>query len=90
MVTVSVPQTVDTAGGLESDNCKEIKDDQDVDQGILDNINVDSVEENAQEEDKQEDAISGQGKIDPDDPLYGIDERLKYISIDDETKQAIK
>ena len=29
-------------------------------------------------------------KIDPDDPLYGIDERLKYTQIDDETKVVIK
>ena len=87
---MSVPQSVNKAGGLESDACKEITDDGNIDNGILDNMNVDSVEENNQEDDQNEDAKSREGKIDPEDPLYGIDERLKYTKVDDETKEVLK
>lgn len=28
--------------------------------------------------------------VDPDDPLYGLDQRLKHITLDEETKKMIK
>lgn len=40
-------------------------------------------EEKSNEEDEESD-------VDPDDPLYGIDERLANLEIDDEAKRLIK
>lgn len=28
--------------------------------------------------------------VDPEDPLYGLDQRLKHIPLDEETKKMIK
>lgn len=42
-------------GGLESDMCKEVKEETDDQYGVLDQINVDSVEENSKEGDMQDD-----------------------------------
>ena len=28
--------------------------------------------------------------VDPEDPLYGLDQRLKYAKLDDDTKNLIK
>ena len=57
---------------------------------MLDGMNVDSLEEKSKEGDAQDDAKSQAEKIDPEDPLYGIDERLKYTKLDDDTKLVIK
>ena len=51
----SIPQHVMQTGGLESEGCKEVKDGADDEYGLLDNINVDSIEEHTKDEQHDED-----------------------------------
>lgn len=38
------------------------------------------------EEQEEED----EGEVDPDDPLYGLDQRLRNLNLDDESRRIIK
>lgn len=87
-IMASVP-LIAPEGGL--DVAKEIKDlDEDGEVGELveGTINNDSVQEispeDAPKEEEKEDII------DPEDPLYGLEQRLKYADLDDDTKAVIK
>lgn len=32
----------------------------------------------------------GESEVDPDDPLYGLDERLRNLNMDEETRKIVK
>ena len=51
MIVISAPQTLEYPGGLDSEQCKEVKDDNGDEYGMLDNMNVDSLEERSKEGD---------------------------------------
>ena len=57
-VIISVPQQVQQVGGLESDACKEVKDDFEGADDLLDKMNIDSLEEKSKEGDAKEDEKS--------------------------------
>ena len=79
------------AGGL--DQAKDLKslDDEEEAMGAMieGTINNESVagdvdQEDAPKEEEKEDII------DPEDPLYGLEQRLKYSDLDEDTKNVIK
>lgn len=95
-LTASVPLRA-PAGGLVSANCKEIVEEQtlpeehvlDLDgtgggQGAGDGQQEDGQLDDAAEE-EEEDLI-----VDPSDPLYGLELRLKHTNLDDMTRSVIK
>lgn len=84
---ISVPQTVQQLGGLDSEHCKEILDEVEG-EGVLEGPNLGSLDEISKQEAEME--KEPEEVIDPDDPLYGLEERLKYAKLDDDTKQVIK
>lgn len=85
------------AGGLESKDCKEINDQEEGipnvtqanPEGTVDGMSqkagdaVDPVDQEAADE--EENLV-----IDKDDPLYGLQTRLKHSNLDDDTKEIIK
>lgn len=93
-IMASVPQKA-VAGGLESKDCKEINDQEEgipnVDQpnpeGTVDGMSQQrEVEAQDQEAAEEEENLI----IDKDDPLYGLQTRLKHSNLDDDTKDIIK
>ena len=91
----SIPQTTPSEG-LESSVCKVVPEDDGVeDVGDVGPDIAGTVKD--QESLGQADA-SGMGdtgmdqedNVDPDDPLYGLDQRLKHSNLDDETRTIIK
>jgi hypothetical protein len=71
-----------TAPDLETD-CKEIVEERDPSAADLGAMSGDGDQDAAGEEDDEE-------IIDPNDPLYGIDERLAQLTISEESKHMLK
>jgi hypothetical protein len=90
-ITLMAPQ-VAMAGGLDANGNNEIAEEgdgtpEDLAGGAAEAIDVDSQgkeEEQELEEEEKEDII------DPEDPLYGLEQRLKYAKLDDATKTMVK
>ena len=77
------------AGGL--DQAKDLDAEENADgvenlvEGTINNDSVGDVSaKDAPKEEEKEDVI------DPEDPLYGLEQRLKYADLDDDTKNVIK
>lgn len=81
------------SGGLESDDCKEIKDDEEGGDAGIDAIHLEgtihqeSIADGAGEAPEEEEK---EDQVDPDDPLYGLEQRLKHANLDQDTKEVIK
>ena len=95
----SVPQRA-PLGGLDTEICKELKDDEELAKdgspsklGEEVAASQDLQSKEGEEEDRKEEvegSKDGEAIIDPDDPLYGLDQRLKHLKLDAETKAVIK
>jgi hypothetical protein len=84
----SVPMTIG-----ELDEAKEIKDFDEDGEGGIENFKEGTINNESINEMSKEDAAPEEEKddiIDPEDPLYGLEQRLKYANLDDDTKAIIK
>ena len=78
-------------GGLD-EGCTEIKDEEDEGEAIA-NVEMEgaSVDGDVKEDDKEPmEEEEKEEIVDPEDPLYGLEQRLKYAKLDDQTKSLIK
>lgn len=95
-IMASVPQLA-VAGGLESKDCKEINDQEEGipnvtqanPEGTVDGMSP----KQGKEIDAQDQEVAEEEEnlvIDKDDPLYGLQTRLKHSNLDEDTKEIIK
>lgn len=85
----SIPLTAPAGGLDEAKDLKSLDEEEGNLEGMIEGtINNDSIAdvppEDAPKEEEKEDII------DPEDPLYGLEQRLKYSDLDDDTKAVIK
>ena len=81
------------SGGLECDECKEIKDDEEGGDAGIDAIQLEGTIHQDSVADGNEEAVKveeQEDEVDPDDPLYGLEQRLKHAILDADTKEVIK
>lgn len=81
------------AGGLVSDDAKEIGEDEEGGDAGIDDIKLEGTIHQESVADQAEDPVKVEEQedvIDPDDPLYGLEHRLKNSNIDADTKEVIK
>ena len=91
-IMAQVPQLA-PAGGLVSDECKEIGDEEEGGDAGIDAIQLEGTIHQESIADQAEEAVKVEEQdevIDPDDPLYGLEQRLKNSNIDADTKEVIK
>lgn len=91
-IIASIPQQA-CAGGLDGSECKQIPEDEGEEHEDLGPAPEGTV--------KDQDSVGGEAdasqleveedlNVDPDDPLYGLDQRIKHSNLDDQTKAIIK
>ena len=91
-IIASIPQQA-CAGGLDGAECKQIPEDEGEEHEDLGPAPEGTV--------KDQDSVGGEAdasqleveedlNVDPDDPLYGLDQRIKHSNLDDQTKAIIK
>ena len=91
----SVPQAT-PCEGLESSVCKVVPEDDgledvgDVGPDIAGTVKDQESLGQADASGMGDDGVEQEDNVDPDDPLYGLEQRLKHSNLDDETRAIIK